>query len=355
MGADERIDKAAADKKQEATKKFQGIALAYAVLCEPSRRAFYDRTGSTSESLRHSSGDDDFDWMAFYRSQFHEVVSEDAIDKFAASYKNSEEEKQDILDAYTEGEGDMDHVYETVILSDVVTEDERFRQIINKAIEDREVDAFTKYTKETLKSKKRRLKLAQEEANEAMEYAAELGVRDKLFGDKKGETRKQGPGENGGDEAALAALITGRQAERKGQAEDFLANLEAKYGGGAKTGRGKKKKVDVDVDVDEEEVDVKPPIGNVKKTLKRKERKEKAKQRTLEEREGQLDDDFIVDDDDVPAEEDSGEMSEKAFQAASKKFIERKKQKKEERKREADVELEDKLEEKQWNVKKRKL
>ena len=104
------------------------------MLSEPTRRAFYDRTGSTSESLHHSAGGDDFDWMDFYRSQFHEVVSTDAIDKFAASYKNSDEEKDDILQAYVEGRGDMDHVYETVMLSDVAVDDERIRSIIDEAI-----------------------------------------------------------------------------------------------------------------------------------------------------------------------------------------------------------------------------
>lgn len=73
--------------------------------------------------------------MDFYRSQFHEVVSTDAIDKFAATYKNSQEEKDDILQAYQEGTGDMDHIYETVMLSDVAVDDVRIRGIIDEAIE----------------------------------------------------------------------------------------------------------------------------------------------------------------------------------------------------------------------------
>lgn len=128
-------DKVSSDQKEHATHRFQRLALAYAVLSEPSRRAFYDRTGSTSESLHHSAGGDDFDWMDFYRSQFHEVVSTDAIDKFAATYKNSQEEKDDILQAYQEGTGDMDHIYETVMLSDVAVDDVRIRGIIDEAIE----------------------------------------------------------------------------------------------------------------------------------------------------------------------------------------------------------------------------
>lgn len=104
------------------------------MLSEPTRRAFYDRTGSTSESLHHSAGGDDFDWMDFYRSQFHEVVSTDAIDKFAVTYKQSQEERDDILAAYEEGKGDMDYIYETVILSGVAVDDQRFRSIVDEAI-----------------------------------------------------------------------------------------------------------------------------------------------------------------------------------------------------------------------------
>lgn len=90
------------------------------------------------------------------------------------------------------------------------------------------------YTKETSTSKKRRLKAATGEANEAIEMAEELGVKDNLFGGKKGETRKRGNGENGGDDDALKALIMGRQQERHQQGGDFLSILESRYGGGKK-------------------------------------------------------------------------------------------------------------------------
>ena len=74
------------------------------------------------------------------------------------------------------------------------------------------------------------------EANEAMEMAEELGVKDKLFGGKNGEAKKRGKGENGGDDDALKALIMGRQQERQQQGGDFLSRLEAKYGRGKKEG-----------------------------------------------------------------------------------------------------------------------
>ena len=54
-------------------------------------------------------------------------MSEDAINQLAAQYKGSDEERDDLLAAYEEFEGDMNGVYETVMLSSVLDDDERFR------------------------------------------------------------------------------------------------------------------------------------------------------------------------------------------------------------------------------------
>ncbi|KAK8085124.1 chaperone dnaJ 6 [Apiospora hydei] len=228
-------------QKQEATQKFQEIAFAYAVLSDPARRKRYDETGSTSEAIVDADG---FSWSEFYSAQFRDAISDDAIAKFAAVYKGSDEEKDDVLAAYEAGEGDMDVVYERVMLSDVLEDDARFRAIIDEAIEGEDVPAFKAYTKETKKSKKARVDAAKGEANEAEEYAKELGIHDKLFGGgqdggsggsstaKKGKKSKKDSSED-----ALAALIRGKQQSREAQQNDFFAGLEAKYGGGSKKAR----------------------------------------------------------------------------------------------------------------------
>lgn len=233
-------DKVPKDQKEEATTAFQSIAFAYAILSDPARRKRYDATGSTSESIIDSEG---FNWSDFYREQFAEAISEDAINKFAAKYKGSDEEKDDILVAYEQHRGDMDGIYETVMLSDVLVDDERFRRIIDEAIESGDVEAYKAYTKESARSKHARVKAAQGEAREAEDYAKELGVHDKLFGDKKGAKGK-GKGKSKGKENAedaLAALISSRQKDR---GEDFFDHLAEKYGGGSgkKSAKGKKKK-----------------------------------------------------------------------------------------------------------------
>ncbi|KAH8897005.1 DnaJ-domain-containing protein [Thozetella sp. PMI_491] len=233
-------DKAPAEKKDEATEKFQSIAFAYAILSDPARRKRYDETGSTSESIVDSEG---FSWSDFYREQFRDAVSADAIQKFAAKYKKSDEERDDLLAAYEEFEGDMDQIYQTVMLSNVLEDDDRFRIIIDEAIASEEVEAFPKYSKESKKSRQNRIKAAQREANEAEEYAKELGVHGKLFGGGK-KSKKE-------SENDLAALIRRNQAGRA----NALDALAEKYGAvpKGKAGKaGKKRKVE-EPEIDEEE------------------------------------------------------------------------------------------------------
>ena len=220
-------DKAPEDKKTEAKEKFQQVAFAYAVLSDPSRRKRYDETGSTSEAVVDSDG---FSWSDFYREQFRDAISEDAIKKFADEYKGSEEEKDDILAAYEEFEGDMDGVYESVMLSNVLEDDARFREVIDAAIKAKEVPRFDAYAKETKKSKQARVKAAKGEAKEAEELAKELGVYEKLRGDGKKKSKKD-------SEAGLAALIQRNQASRM----SALDKLAEKYGAVPKAGKGKKR------------------------------------------------------------------------------------------------------------------
>lgn len=234
-------DKVPVTEREEAHQKFQSIALAYAILSDPARRKRYDETGSTSESIVDSNG---FSWSDYYREQYKDSVSDDAIDKFAKIYKGSEEEKDDLLAAYEKFEGDMDAIYETVMLSDVLVDDERFRATIDEAIANEDVPAFTKYTKESKKSKNARIKAAKDEGDEAEEYAKELGVHDKLFGNKTGAKKGKGKKDS---EADLLALIQGNQKSRQQAQSSFLDSIVAKYAAPPKKGsKGKKRVADDD-------------------------------------------------------------------------------------------------------------
>lgn len=196
------------------------------MLSDPNRRKRYDTTGSTSESIVDSDG---FSWTDFYSEQYRDVISSDAIEKFAKQYQGSDEEKDDLLMAYEKHKGNMDKVYEEVMLSDPAEDDDRFRAIIDAAIAGGDVESYKKYVNETQASKNRRIQHANKEGAEAMAYAEELGIKDKLFS----KTAKGKPKPNGED--ALMAMIQKRQQDRG----SFLDNLEAKY---AAKEKGKKKK-----------------------------------------------------------------------------------------------------------------
>ncbi|ROT36612.1 DnaJ-domain-containing protein [Sodiomyces alkalinus F11] len=231
-------DKVPPERKSEANEKFQAIAFAYAILSDPARRKRYDATGSTSESIVDADG---FNWSDYYRDLFRDAISADAIAEFSKKYKGSDEEKDDVLIAYEEHEGDMDKVYESVMLSNVLEDDERFRAIIDAAIASEDVPAFKAYTKESKKKREARTKAARVEAAEAEEYAKELGVHDELFGDKKAKKGKgKGNKGKGGGEDDLAALILRNQQSRAG----FLDNLAAKYGAGTKKKKGNKRAIE---------------------------------------------------------------------------------------------------------------
>lgn len=137
----------------------------------------------------------------------------------------------------------MDIIFERVMVSNALDDEERFAGIIKEAIATGEVAAFKKFTNESKASKNRRRKQAEGEKIEAEKYAKELGVYDQLFGgnganqelDEKqeGKRGKQGARAAGRrkeeDTSGLENLIKNRSMNKMG---DFMANLEAKYGAG---------------------------------------------------------------------------------------------------------------------------
>jgi DnaJ homolog subfamily C member 9 len=231
-------DKAADTDKDAAHAKFQEVAFAYAILSDERRRKRYDTTGRTEESIED---DEDFSWTDFFREQYASVVTTDTIRAFESEYKGSEEERGHVLAAYVKYDGDMDRLYQEVMLSDPEQDDERFRMMIEKAIESGEVEGLEKFTGESEKKRLARInrakKMNQREAKEAEK--AEREIEEDL--DNASKRKKGGKATaNGGGMGDLAALIQQRQ---KGRAENFFDNLEAKY---APKGKGGSKRVVMD-------------------------------------------------------------------------------------------------------------
>ncbi|PYH99610.1 DnaJ-domain-containing protein [Aspergillus ellipticus CBS 707.79] len=227
-------DKAPAKSKDEANQKFQQIAFAYAILSDERRRRRFDLTGSTAQVVEE---DDDFDWVDFYREQFSSAIDTNALDKLKQEYQGSEDEAKDVLAAYEKFRGDLDKVYESVMLSNVIDDDERFRAIIDTAIAEERTKEYKKYVEEPERKRQLRLKRAQKEAEEAEELGKEIEQKKAGKGKGKGAQKK-----GAADFNDLAALIQQRQASR---ASNFFERLEEKYSlddSSQDKGKGKGKK-----------------------------------------------------------------------------------------------------------------
>lgn len=155
----------------------------------------------------------------------------------------------------------MAKVYEEVMLSNPLEDEDRFREVIGEAIEKGEVQAYDSYVKESKKSKDARMRKARKEAEDAEKEAMSNKRYQSIFGgDGKGgrdiingsaaaaeddtpqangaassSKTKKASGEKG-DISDLAAMIQSRQQSRS---DKFFDKLEAKYVGDSK---GKKRK-----------------------------------------------------------------------------------------------------------------
>ena len=147
-----------------------------------------------------------------------------------------------MIGSYINNEGDMDALFEEVMLSNPLDDEKRFREIIDEEIAAKRVEGYPAYVKESKAKRKKRVTEAKKEAQEAMDMAEELGVKEKLFGGdgtsgaspskKKGKKAEE-------DLGGLAALIQQRQKSRQ---DTFFDSLEAKYAPKSKKGNGVKAK-----------------------------------------------------------------------------------------------------------------
>ncbi|KAL8803155.1 MAG: hypothetical protein Q9182_003327 [Xanthomendoza sp. 2 TL-2023] len=257
-------DKVDPSQKSTAHNTFQKIAFAYAILSSPHRRTLYDTTGSTSETLSSLSDNDNFNWLSFFRTQYS-AISTSTLSDFSASYKSSTEERKDLLAAYSQHEGRMNKIYEVVMLSNPLDDEDRFREIIDDAIEKGKVEGYKAYVKEPQHSRTARMKKAKREAEYAEQQRADSKYKSIFGGDGKGASEVDGSAvdvggrdadvEGGepltnqekksmrghGDLDNLAAMI---QSRDKTRGETFLDSLEAKYAGASTRGKGTKRKAE---------------------------------------------------------------------------------------------------------------
>ncbi|KAK9918041.1 hypothetical protein WJX75_000728 [Coccomyxa subellipsoidea] len=124
----------------EDSSKFQSLQRIYAVLSDPERRKVYDQTGSLDDSEQLVG--EDFDNLYNYFRNIYKEVTEDDIDGFAAGFRGSQEESEEVLQYYERFRGDMRQVFDWVMCSEEKKDAHRFRDIILAAVEEGRVKLF---------------------------------------------------------------------------------------------------------------------------------------------------------------------------------------------------------------------
>ena len=118
----------------------------------------------------------------------------------------------------------MDHIYEAVMLSDILVDDDRFRELLDDAISKGEIESFPAYANETDETRLKAKKAAKKSREEFDKRQAAEEAKSKKVGKSNGKAK--GKKSSGGDMSELAALIQQRQKSRAG---GFFDHLEAKY------------------------------------------------------------------------------------------------------------------------------
>ncbi|OQS05185.1 hypothetical protein THRCLA_02636 [Thraustotheca clavata] len=191
----------------EATTKFQLLCTIHSSLSNPDLRAVYDETGELEVEATETASFKD--WLEYWRALFPKVTVKD-IENFETSYRDSEEEAQDVLKAYEKYKGKMQSILDVIMLS-TENDIERFSDIIQRAIDAEEVPMYPAFKKKP--KAKRNNKKAEAEAKAAEELMAK--IRGKADG--------------------------GALAKRQQGFASLLSNLEAKYADEPKSKKQKKK------------------------------------------------------------------------------------------------------------------
>lgn len=198
--------------------KFQALSVAHLVLSDPARRQTFDETGALDVEETQLSAD----WCEYWRTLFPKVTEAD-IEAYSRKYPGSAEEREDVLQAYLDCDGDVAAMLTEVPLS----QDEdiaRFVDLVDAAVGAGEVEQLPAWPR------RRREALAR--AGPAKRRRKESSA---------GQSRRAA-GEDGVP-ADLAAAIRGKQqpasqlARARGSQLDALASsLAAKYGAGGADG-----------------------------------------------------------------------------------------------------------------------
>lgn len=97
---------------QEASEKFTNLHNAYIILMDDEKRRLYDTTGEVDDSCNV-----DLQGTYEYFKHIYPTITEKDIEDFTLKYKDSEMEREDLINFYKEYNGDMKNLLQFIPLS----------------------------------------------------------------------------------------------------------------------------------------------------------------------------------------------------------------------------------------------
>ncbi|KAI7872951.1 DnaJ domain-containing protein [Spinellus fusiger] len=135
---DKQPTTATEEEKNKATELFQEIGLAYSILSDTKKRTHYDQTGAINTDTLNDS---DMAWTDYFKELWQGVVTTETLLAQEKKYRESEEERQDILTLYQRSKGNLDTLL--LHLEYSTAEDcHRIEKIIRHAISSEEVPFY---------------------------------------------------------------------------------------------------------------------------------------------------------------------------------------------------------------------
>ena len=215
--------------------KFQAVSVAYEILKDPEKRADYDETGElVVDDDEAGDATSTEAWRSYFQHLFGKITTSD-IDKFAAKYKCSSQEEEDVLKEYTKYKGNLLKMLDCVMLSEPRDTERWVEDYIRPAIEKGTVEDYSETLNKTLKQAM--AKVGEEEEIDEDETESEESdepVKTRKAAKKaKPKTKKKNKQQQEAEAAEeLMAKIRGKSSlsKRKAGFDAMFAGIQERYG-----------------------------------------------------------------------------------------------------------------------------
>ena len=179
---------------------FKSVSSAYSILSDPEKKKIYDTCGDIDED---ANSDDVKYWTNLWRQVFPQITVKD-IEDYKLKYIGSDEEKNDVINAYIKCNGNFKNILEWVLFAEE-GEESRIIDIIDGQIKNKTLNSCRKYEQDKAKFEKENKKRSNSNNNQT----------------KKQSKKKKSEDDNA---SLLQLMIANRQSQA-----DSMARICSKY------------------------------------------------------------------------------------------------------------------------------